>query len=55
MLQAMEAAFPPTRCSVVLATGSADPRLRDEAWSTLVRAYWKPVYKHLRIRWRLDS
>lgn len=46
-----DAAFPTTRCSVVLATGSADPRLREEAWSTLVRAYWKPVYKYVRIVW----
>lgn len=47
----MTEGFPPTRCSVVLATGSADPRLRDEAWSALVRAYWKPVYKYVRIVW----
>jgi RNA polymerase sigma factor (sigma-70 family) len=45
-------AFPGTRCSVVLATGSADPRLREDAWSALVRAYWKPVYKYIRIVWR---
>jgi RNA polymerase sigma factor (sigma-70 family) len=52
MFHGMEGVFPPTRCSVVLATGSADPRLRDEAWSTLVRAYWKPVYKYIRIVWK---
>jgi RNA polymerase sigma factor (sigma-70 family) len=48
----MTGAFPETRCSVVLATGSADPRLREEAWSALVRAYWKPVYKYVRIVWK---
>jgi RNA polymerase sigma factor (sigma-70 family) len=48
-------AFPGTRCSVVLATGSADPRLREDAWSTLVRAYWKPVYKYIRIVWKADA
>ena len=44
--------FPRTRYSVVLATGSADARLRREAWDALVRAYWKPVYKYVRIVWR---
>jgi RNA polymerase sigma factor (sigma-70 family) len=51
----MTGAFPSTRCSVVLATGSADPRLREDAWSALVRAYWKPVYKYIRIVWKADE
>lgn len=48
-------AFPPTRCSVVLATGSSDPRLREEAWSALVHAYWKPVYKYVRVVWKAEE
>ena len=44
-------AFPLTRASVVHATGSDDPRLREQAWATLIRSYWKPVYKYIRIQW----
>jgi DNA-directed RNA polymerase specialized sigma24 family protein len=44
--------FPPTRLSVVRAAGSADPEARAVAFETLVGAYWKPVYKYLRVRWR---
>lgn len=44
-------AFPLTRASVVYATGSDDPRLREQAWATLIRSYWKPVYKYIRIQW----
>jgi len=35
--------------------GSDDPAERARSLEILVRAYWKPIYKHLRIRWRLDS
>lgn len=45
--------FPPTRFSVVRAIASPDPEVRDRAFGTLVTAYWKPVYKYLRIKWRL--
>jgi RNA polymerase sigma factor (sigma-70 family) len=48
-------AYPATRFSVVLATGSSDSRLRSEAWDALIRAYWKPVYKYIRIRWRASE
>jgi RNA polymerase sigma factor (sigma-70 family) len=45
--------FPPTRCSVLLAASSADPEVRRRAFETLVTAYWKPVYKYLRVKWGL--
>jgi RNA polymerase sigma factor (sigma-70 family) len=45
--------FPPTRRSVVLAARDADPEVRRQAWEALAAAYWKPVYKLLRSRWRL--
>jgi DNA-directed RNA polymerase specialized sigma24 family protein len=45
--------FPPTRLSVVERLGSADPGERQVAWDALVHAYWRPVYKYLRARWRL--
>ena len=46
--------FPPTRLSVVERLTSADPAERQIAWDALVIAYWRPVYKYLRARWRLS-
>lgn len=43
--------FPQTRFSVVEATSSADPMVRAAAWDVLVRAYWRPVYTYVRLRW----
>ena len=43
--------FPLTRWSAVLAARSDDPAERARALDLLVRAYWKPVYKYIRIRW----
>ena len=34
---------------------SDDPIARGRAFQTLVRAYWKPVYKHIRIRWKKSN
>lgn len=47
--------FPATRHSIVAAAGSADPEIRRRAFETLVAAYWKPVYKYLRLKWRADE
>lgn len=44
--------FPTTRGSILLAVGSSDAGVRRQAWDVLVTAYWKPVYKYLRVRWR---
>jgi RNA polymerase sigma factor (sigma-70 family) len=49
------AAFPATRCSVVRATADGDPAVRRRAFGELISAYWKPVYKHLRIKWSLQG
>jgi RNA polymerase sigma factor (sigma-70 family) len=49
------AVYPATRCSVVRATGDPDPGIRRDAFETLVAAYWKPVYKYIRIRWSLPN
>jgi RNA polymerase sigma factor (sigma-70 family) len=46
--------FPVTRRSVVVAAGDADPEVRRLAWDVLVASYWRPIYKVLRVRWRLD-
>ena len=46
-------AFPTTRHSVIerLRTGEGTPR-RD-AFGDLATGYWKPIYKYLRVKWRL--
>lgn len=46
------AAFPETPASAVLAVRSDDPVARARAFHGLVLAYWKPVYKAVRIKWR---
>jgi RNA polymerase sigma factor (sigma-70 family) len=46
--------FPRTRLSVVLAVRSADPEVRGRAFDGLVVAYWRPMYKYLRRRWRVS-
>ena len=43
--------FPATRWSAVLAARSDDPAERGRALDLLIRAYWKPVYKYIRMRW----
>ncbi len=44
--------FPATRHSAVLAAQSASLIERERGLSILVAAYWKPIYKYLRIRHR---
>ena len=46
------AAFPATHCSLIRAAGGADPALQRQARDALIAAYWKPVYKYLRVRWQ---
>jgi DNA-directed RNA polymerase specialized sigma24 family protein len=43
--------FPATRWSAVVAARSADPAERKRALETIIAAYWKPIYKYIRIRW----
>ena len=43
--------FPLTRWSVIDAARSTDEAARDRALATLFAAYWRPVYKYIRIRW----
>src|SRR5262245_50158357 len=42
--------FPPTRWSVIEATRSDDSAERTRALDTLCVAYWKPVFKYLRLK-----
>jgi RNA polymerase sigma factor (sigma-70 family) len=48
-------AFPETHRSVVLAVASASPEERARALDVLVAAYWRPVFRHVRARWREDE
>ncbi len=43
--------FPATRWSVIDAARSHEPGERARALETLFAAYWKPVYKYVRVRW----
>jgi DNA-directed RNA polymerase specialized sigma24 family protein len=48
-------AFPETHRSVVLAVRSADAAERARALETVVAAYWRPVYRHVRGRFRVPE
>ena len=45
--------FPSTRHSVIERLRAQQAPERSEAFGDLVQGYWKPVYKYLRVRWRL--
>jgi RNA polymerase sigma factor (sigma-70 family) len=45
--------FPVTRLSVVERTRSQDAAVRRVAFDAIIEAYWKPVYKYLRVKWSL--
>jgi RNA polymerase sigma factor (sigma-70 family) len=45
------ARFPVTRWSAIVAARSDDPAERTRALEAIIAAYWKPVYKYIRIRW----
>jgi RNA polymerase sigma factor (sigma-70 family) len=49
------ASFPATRCSIVLAAASPDAEVRERAWSALISVYWKPIYKYIRLKWRVSN
>jgi len=44
--------FPTTRWSAITGFHSDDPQVRARSFETLVAAYWKPVYKHVRLKWK---
>jgi RNA polymerase sigma factor (sigma-70 family) len=47
--------FPSTRTSLVLGALADDTELRKTSWEKLARAYDKPIYKYIRLRWRKDE
>ena len=44
-----------TRHSLVLAAQSNDPATRSWAIEAIAAAYWKPVYKYVRMKWNIAS
>ena len=47
--------FPVTRRSAVVSVKSDDPAVRARSFELLVRAYYKPVYVHVRLRWNRSA
>lgn len=47
-------AFPLTRHSVIAAAQSANLQERTRALDAITAAYWRPVYKYVRMRWRVE-
>jgi RNA polymerase sigma factor (sigma-70 family) len=47
--------FPSTLWSLIAAARSSEPEERRRALDTLIAAYWKPVYKYIRLRWGRDN
>ena len=43
--------FPTTRHSVLHSIASPEPEQRRRGLEALAEAYWRPVYKYLRLRW----
>jgi RNA polymerase sigma factor (sigma-70 family) len=47
--------FPSTHWSLIEGTRSAHADERQRALDTLIRAYWKPVYKYIRLHWKREN
>jgi RNA polymerase sigma factor (sigma-70 family) len=47
--------FPSTRRSAVVAAGSQDAGERRRGFEALVEAYWKPIYKLVRLQWQYSA
>ena len=48
-------AFPSTRWSLILGARSEQAEERQRALDLLIAAYWKPVYKYIRLRWNKSN
>jgi RNA polymerase sigma factor (sigma-70 family) len=47
--------FPQTRHSVLIGAKNDNAAVREQAFDELVAAYWKPVYKYIRIKWSASN
>lgn len=48
------ASFPTTRWSLIVSARSDQVKERQRALDVLIAAYWKPVYKHIRLKWKKE-
>lgn len=48
-------AFPNTRLTNIFSAGSGQSSERNRALDALVAAYWKPVYKYIRLKWNKSN
>lgn len=46
-----EGPFPTTRFSAIAGIRQTDAAIRTRSLDTLIAAYWKPVYKYIRVKW----
>lgn len=47
--------FPPTRWSLIEGARSSRAEERQRALNVLISAYWRPVYKYIRLRWNKEN
>ena len=47
--------FPLTRLSAILAVQSGNANERERGLDVIIQAYWKPVYKYVRIKWKKSN
>ena len=47
--------FPATRHSVLFEARNGDEQARGRALESIAAAYWKPVYKYIRLKWRASN
>ncbi len=47
--------FPLTRWSALVAVRSENAEERQRSFAVLIAAYWKPIYKYLRLKWRKSN
>jgi RNA polymerase sigma factor (sigma-70 family) len=52
--QRLAGPFPQTRHSIVADLRSDRLEVRQAAFDALVAAYWKPIFKYVRLKWRAD-
>jgi len=51
----VKSGFPATQHSAVRAIASPDGPERVRGYDRLIAAYWKPVYKYIRIKWNMSN
>ena len=47
--------FPSTNHSAIVNALSDDRAIRERAFDTILKSYWKPVYKYVRLKWQASN